>query len=205
MGNISNYHINTCVCYICICVLLFVLYSYKIYDKQFGYEKEQNGNKKEKINFTPCQFSLKFHYEMFNPRRRSISKKQKIIISVAAVILIYLFFFGRYQTYEQSEIIKNAKPIEVWEFVADFSKMKELNPTILDFKILSDHGNNEDWKYTVEFLEKLSHWPYWENTINGNFHVRKVLKDSKNLYLVESTHKVCFFKFFCRKYFNLNF
>ncbi|XP_070506528.1 uncharacterized protein [Chironomus tepperi] len=136
---------------------------------------------------------------MFNTRRRSVSTKLKFFIGIPVAILIYLFFFGRFQTYEQSEIIKNAKPVAVWEFVADFSKMKQLNPTILDFKILSDHGNYEDWKYTVEFLEQLSHWPYWQNTINGNFHVRKVLKDQKNLFLVESTHKVCFFKFFCLK------
>ena len=142
---------------------------------------------------------------MFNPRRRSVSPKLKLIIGIVVAIFIYLFFVGRYQTYEQSEVIKNAKPAAVWEFVADFSKMKQLNPTILDFKILSDHGNYEDWKYTVEFVEQLSHWPHWQNTINGNFHVRKVLKDYKNVYLVESTHKVCFFIFFCRKYLNLNF
>ncbi|KAL7028256.1 hypothetical protein ACKWTF_005777 [Chironomus riparius] len=136
---------------------------------------------------------------MFNSRRRPISNKRKGIIGLVVAIIIYLLFVDRFQTYEQSEVIKNAKPVAVWEFIADFSKMKQLNPTILDFKILSDVGNINDWKYTVEFVEQLSHWPNWQNTINGNFHVRKVLQDHKNLYLVESTHKVCFFKFFCLK------
>jgi len=142
---------------------------------------------------------------MFNSRRRSTSNKRKYIIGAVALIIIYLCIASRYQTYEHSEVIKNAKPIAVWEFVADFSKMKQLNPTILDFKILSDHGNYEDWKYSVEFIEQLSHWPHWENTIIGNFHVRKVLKDHKNLYLVESIHKACFFKFFCCKYLKFEF
>jgi hypothetical protein len=143
---------------------------------------------------------------MFNPRRRSISNKRKYIIGGVGLLLAYLFYSSsRYQTYEHSEVIKNAKPIAVWEFVADFSKMKQLNPTILDFKILSDHGNYEDWKYSVEFIELLSHWPYWQNIIIGHFHVRKVLKDQKHLYLVESTHEVCFFKYFCCKYHKFEF
>ena len=140
---------------------------------------------------------------MYSPGRRS--NKRKYIIGTVVAILIYFILTARYESFEHQGIIKNAKSIDVWEFVADFSKMKQLNPTILDFKILSDHGNYEDWKYTVEFIEKLSHWPHWDNTIIGNFHVSKVVKDQKNLYLVESTHETCFFRFYCRKYHNLNF
>lgn len=126
--------------------------------------------------------------------------KRNYILTGIAAILIYVFLIGGYKTYQHEDVIKNAKPVDVWEFIADFSKMKELNPTILDFKILSDHGNNHDWKYSVEYTEQLSHWPYWLNTIVGHFHVRKVLEDRKSLYLVESTHKVCFFWLYCCKY-----
>lgn len=132
---------------------------------------------------------------MFTSRGRQ--SKRKYIIGICAVIFVYLFLFSRYQTYEYQEVIKNVKPETVWEYVADFSKMKTLNPTILEFKILSDHGNNEDWKYSVEYIEKLSHWPHWKSQATGNYHVRKVIRERKYLYLVESTHKTCFFGIYC--------
>lgn len=132
---------------------------------------------------------------MFTSRGRQ--SKRKYIIGICAIIFIYLFLFSRYQTFEYQEVIKNVKPEKVWEYVADFSKMKSLNPTILDFKILSDHGNNEDWKYSVEYIEKLSHWPHWRSQATGNYHVRKVIRERKYVYLVESTHKTCFFGIYC--------
>ncbi|CRL02056.1 CLUMA_CG015075, isoform A [Clunio marinus] len=134
---------------------------------------------------------------MFTNRGRQ--SKRKYMFGICAVIFVYLLLFSRYQTYEIQEVIKNVKPVTVWEFVADFSKMKSLNPTIHEFKILSDHGNNEDWKYTVEYIESMSGWPHWKNKINANFHVRKVIRDRKYLYLVESVHKSCFFSVFCLK------
>lgn len=138
---------------------------------------------------------------MFTTRSRY--GKRKYIAGIVVVIFAYLFIFARYQSFEYQEVIKNVKPVEVWEFIADFSKMKELNPTILDFKITADHGTNEDWKYSVEYHEKLSHWPYWLNTIVGNFHVHKVIRDRKYVYLVESVHKTCFYGIYCREYFLL--
>jgi hypothetical protein len=129
---------------------------------------------------------------MFTARGRA-SNRRKYLIGLAATIFIYLFLFSRYQTFEYQEVIRNVKPEAVWEFVADFSKMKQLNPTIKEFKIVSDHGNQEDWKYEVDYLEKLSHWPYWENRAVGFYHVRKVIRDRKYVYLVESHHKTCFF------------
>lgn len=132
---------------------------------------------------------------MFTSRGRQ--SKRKYIIGICAVIFVYLFLFSRYQTYEYQEVIKNVKPEKVWDYVADFSKMKSLNPTILEFKVSADHGNNEDWKYSVEYIEKLSQWPYWKNQATGNFRVRKVIRERKYVYLVESTHKTCFFGIYC--------
>lgn len=137
---------------------------------------------------------------MFTGRGRQ--NKRKYIIGICAVIFVYIFLFTRYQTFEYQEIIKSVKPESVWEYVADFSKMKSLNPAILEFKVLSDHGNIDDWKYSVEYIEKLAHWPYFLNKATGNYHVRKVVRDRKYLYLVESTHKTCFFGVYCGK---LNF
>lgn len=136
---------------------------------------------------------------MFTSRGRQ-SKRKQYIFGICAIIFVYLLLFTRYQTFEYQEVVKNVKPEVVWEQVADFSKMRSFNPSILDFKILADHGNNEDWKYTVEYNEKLTYWPYWTNQGTGNYHVRKVIRDRKYLYLVESKHKTCFFGIYCREY-----
>lgn len=128
---------------------------------------------------------------------RSRNSNRKYIFGICAVIFVYLFLFSRYQTFEYQEVIKNVKPEAVWEYVADFSKMKTLNPSLLEFKIVSDQGNNEDWRYTVEYLEKLTYWPYWKNQGSANYHVRKVIRDRKYVYLVESIHRTCFFGVYC--------
>lgn len=141
------------------------------------------------------QYSPNNCAEMFTSRGRQT--KRKYIIGICAVIFVYIFLFTRYQTYEVQEVIKNVKPEKVWEYVADFSKMKTLNPTILEFKIISDQGNNEDWKYVVEYLELLSHWPYWKNQATANYHIKKVIRDRKYVYLVESVHKTCFYGVYC--------
>jgi hypothetical protein len=136
---------------------------------------------------------------MFNTRR-SLQKQKYYIVGICAIIFIYLFLFSRYQTFETQVVLKNTKPEKVWEVIADFGKMKSFNPTMFDFKIISDHGNNEDWKYSVEYTEKLSYWPYFTNIGYGNYHVRKVIRNMKYLYLVESTHKTCFFGMYCGEF-----
>lgn len=133
---------------------------------------------------------------MFTTRGRP-NHKRKYIVGVVAALFFYLFIFARFQTFEYDAVIKGAQPEAVWNYIADFSKMKTLNPTISDFKILSDHGNNEDWKYSVEYTETLSHWPYTTNINTGNFHVHKVIRNMKLVYVVESTHKTCFFGLYC--------
>ena len=135
---------------------------------------------------------------MFSPRSR-YKKKRLYLLALIAVIFTYFFLFSRYQTYEYQEVIKNAKPKDIWEFVSDFSKMRQLNPTILDFKITADHGTLEDWKYTVEYSENLSHWPHWINKAVGHYHAKKIIKDRKYVYVIESTHRTCFFHFYCGK------
>jgi hypothetical protein len=137
---------------------------------------------------------------MFTLSRNPYSNnKRKYIVGICAIIFVYSFLFSRYQSYEYQEVIKNVKPKVIWEFVADFSQMKTLNPTIIDFKILSDEGNFEDWKYTVEYTENLSHWPHWINKAVANYHVTKVIRDRKYVYLVESEHKTCFYGIYCGK------
>lgn len=65
----------------------------------------------------------------------------------------------------------------------------------LNFKILSDAGHTHDWRYSVEYTERLSHWPYWLNTAMANFKVTKTMPDIEpQVYAIESSHKTCFFK-----------
>lgn len=65
----------------------------------------------------------------------------------------------------------------------------------LNFRILSDNGHTHDWRYTVEYKERLSHWPYWLNTARASFVVIKSLPQVKpEIYSIQSTHETCFFK-----------
>uniref|UniRef100_A0A182M202 Uncharacterized protein n=1 Tax=Anopheles culicifacies TaxID=139723 RepID=A0A182M202_9DIPT len=124
--------------------------------------------------------------------------KRRVFVSVTIVIVLYYFLSSSYQRYHISTIIPHTKPEDVWEFVADFSRMKKLNPTILNFRILADHGNFEHWKYSVEYDERLSHWPHTFNTAIGHYSVRKLPESDGGQYSVASTHRTCFlFGLFC--------
>ncbi|GJQ68760.1 hypothetical protein Trydic_g17292 [Trypoxylus dichotomus] len=79
----------------------------------------------------------------------------------------------------------------VWEYVADFSNMKRLNPTIIDFTILDESGNYDHWKYSVMYSEHLSHWPYLENHAVAHFGVKA--DEKNNVFHIESTHRTCLF------------
>lgn len=140
---------------------------------------------------------------MFAPRNRH--NKRKVIILVCVVVCLYVTLFSPYSSFEYQEIIKNVKPEHVWEFVADFSKMKSLIPNMLEFKITADHGNNNDWKYSVDYLEKLSHWPYWKNNAVAHYSVKSKFDDGKMKYMVDSNHKTCFFGVYCGKTLMFNY
>lgn len=47
-----------------------------------------------------------------------------------ALLLLYWIFSASRNTYKAEEIIKSTKPEHVWEYVADFHKMRLLNPTM---------------------------------------------------------------------------
>lgn len=61
-------------------------------------------------------------------RQRHSLKKASILISI--LVVLYVILSSGYHKYEIDGIIKNSKPEDVWGFVADFSKMKLLNPTM---------------------------------------------------------------------------
>ncbi|XP_016935611.4 uncharacterized protein [Drosophila suzukii] len=121
-----------------------------------------------------------------------------VLLGIALLLYVFVFSSG-YQKYQIEGIIKRSEPEKVWEYVADFNKMRLLNPTIINFKILADHGHAHDWRYTVEYTERLSHWPYWKNTATGRYVVTKTLPGvSPVAYVINSTHQTCFFGgFYC--------
>ncbi|XP_058464654.1 uncharacterized protein LOC131438569 [Malaya genurostris] len=119
------------------------------------------------------------------------ARRRFVLVAVCSLVVYYLLS-SSYNEYQINTIIRRTKPEIVWEYIADFSKMKKLNPTILDFKILADHGNLDHWKYSVEYRERLSHWPYTSNTAVGHYSVRKLPELEGGQYSVASTHKTCF-------------
>lgn len=69
----------------------------------------------------------------------------------------------------------------------------------LDFTITADGGNREHWQYSVEYVERLSHWPHTLNKNTGTISVKKVTKPNE-LFLIESETKTCFlFGLYCCK------
>lgn len=75
----------------------------------------------------------------------------------------------------------------------------------LDFKVLSESGNYNHWKYSVEYTEQLSHWPHLFNTAVASFDVLPDLQNGS--FYVHSLHTTCLFGgYFCcklRHYHNL--
>lgn len=46
------------------------------------------------------------------------------------LLVFYLIFSASRNSYQSDVIVKNVKPEVVWEYVADFHKMRLLNPTM---------------------------------------------------------------------------
>ncbi|CAH0395889.1 unnamed protein product [Bemisia tabaci] len=107
------------------------------------------------------------------------------------IILIYILLRLRtFKISEHTHLQSLSDPAIVWEFLADFNNMKTLNPTIIDFEIISDGGPQNDWSYTVRYSEFLHNAPSIQNTITADFHVKK---EENDLYTIASTHTTCFF------------
>lgn len=57
------------------------------------------------------------------------NKRRLGIVSIGTLVF-YLVFSASNNRYEADVTIKNVDPKVVWDFVADFSKMRLLNPTM---------------------------------------------------------------------------
>ncbi|VEN46582.1 unnamed protein product [Callosobruchus maculatus] len=123
-------------------------------------------------------------------------KSRRTIASFLGVFFLYLMIRANYYEHKSFVFIPRVPPNQVWEFVADFSNMKYLNPTIIDFNIIEESGNYKHWKYTTEYSEKLSHWPNLPNHALAHFDVKS--SPVKDVYYIYSTHRTClFFGLYC--------
>ncbi|XP_071452309.1 uncharacterized protein [Hetaerina americana] len=121
--------------------------------------------------------------------------KKKIALVCIAGVILFLLARTRRNVIEFEFLVNQSDPMIVWEYVADFSNMKHLNPTILDFDIKSEKGNYDHWEYTAEYAEYLSQYPFIKNLSKGHFIVKPDGKD----YIIRSEHRTCFISLFCLK------
>ncbi|XP_068082601.1 uncharacterized protein [Anabrus simplex] len=114
-------------------------------------------------------------------------KKRVVLVTVVAIIL-YFTFRSKEHHYTLKFDIKNSKAKYVWEFVADFSNMKELIPNMVDFTVLAESGNYDHWSYSIHYTEYLQYLPMLHYSNYGHFDV-KPLVDS---FIIWSNHSACF-------------
>lgn len=57
-------------------------------------------------------------------------KSRKTVCLLSSLLVLYLVIRVKDYKYGASVIIPKVTPIVIWEFVADFSNMKYLNPTM---------------------------------------------------------------------------
>lgn len=67
-----------------------------------------------------------------------------------------------------------------------------------DFIIIKESGNYDHWKYSVDYSERLSHWPYLANRALAHFQVKA--NHPQEVYFIHSTHQTCLFSgWYCCK------
>nr|XP_050856792.1 uncharacterized protein LOC127066748 [Vespula vulgaris] len=121
-------------------------------------------------------------------------KTKNIVYTIIIIFTFYYLFIHKKTNRTQIVgIVNNTHPIYVWDFVADFSNMKLLNPLIDDFNITAESGNYDHWQYSVEYSEHLRYLPFVQNFAIGHYSIRKENLD----YLISSNHNTCFFGFIC--------
>ncbi|XP_011195860.1 uncharacterized protein LOC105220964 [Zeugodacus cucurbitae] len=125
--------------------------------------------------------------------------RKKYIFYGVALLMVLVFFTSGTREYNIGATIRKTKPEVVWEYVADFSKTRALNPTVLSFRVISDTGHTHDWRYTVEYSERMFHWPYFLNKAKAEYIVTKSMPGEEDpKYTIESKHTTCFFtEFYC--------
>ncbi|XP_022195324.2 uncharacterized protein LOC111052834 isoform X1 [Nilaparvata lugens] len=119
--------------------------------------------------------------------------KRKVVCGVFVAFVLYLMLRLKKYNVKFESVVRKAKPIDVWEYVADFSNMPKLNPTIVDFSIHEERGDYKTWVYEVSYTEFLSHLPFIYNYGKAEYEVKPANEEQ---FLINSKHRTCFFSSF---------
>jgi len=116
--------------------------------------------------------------------------KKRYISSVLVAIVVYVALLKvNSHNARFSTIIQKAVPLAVWEYVADFSNVKKLNPSVIDFDIIDEDGNYGHWTYRTVYTEKMTYIPLLTNVGYADFTIKPI----GDYYVILSKHKTCFF------------
>lgn len=121
---------------------------------------------------------------------RKITVKQLFYFTIISTVIYVGFFRPILLRNEFKERIENVQCRDVWDFMADFSNMKMLNPELKHFEILDEEHDrvNGDWKYGVFYTEYFEHLPrFMENSAIGHYQVTK----SDQNFVIKSEHVTC--------------
>lgn len=55
---------------------------------------------------------------------------KRLGVAAAGLLVLYALFSASRQTHDAEVLVRNTPPKVVWDFVADFSNMLQLNPTM---------------------------------------------------------------------------
>ncbi|KAJ1525704.1 hypothetical protein ONE63_008915 [Megalurothrips usitatus] len=128
--------------------------------------------------------------------RSSSPCARRAAVCAAAALVLYVLLSPRAYLYREEYTIEQARAKDVWDFVADFSNMPKLNPTILDWELLEDGGSRGHWQYSVRYTERLSGLPGVSNYATAHFHVIPAQPNAD--FVIHSTHRTCFYTdWFC--------
>lgn len=93
-----------------------------------------------KLLCTLCLFEIRIslwyihiptHCGTWSMRSKRLWNIKRVSVIIAVLVLLYVFVFSSgYQKHQIDGVIANTRPEMVWEYVADFSKMRLLNPTM---------------------------------------------------------------------------
>ncbi|KAJ8919803.1 hypothetical protein NQ315_006332 [Exocentrus adspersus] len=82
-------------------------------------------------------------------------KTYRTITLFVCLFIVYLSVRVRNYEHKAFVFLPTIHPNEAWEFVADFSNMKYLNPTIVDFDIIEESGKLRPLEILYQILGKV--------------------------------------------------
>uniref|UniRef100_A0A8D8QDK0 Uncharacterized protein n=1 Tax=Cacopsylla melanoneura TaxID=428564 RepID=A0A8D8QDK0_9HEMI len=116
---------------------------------------------------------------------------RRLALVCALSFLSYSLFRLKQYTLVYEALITNQSVGVLGEYVADFSNLKKLNPTILEFYVTQEQGNYEHWQYSVKYKEFLSQLRFITNVADAHVQVLPSTK-TRPEFIIMSHHVTCF-------------